>query len=332
MNTNKVNEIAKSFTSLTKDTYYKVEILPELFSLQSELVKKTFKEKSNTEDLKIWDVEKHLDKMNVECGGIVTDQLEIFKKDCKYISNLIRAEISGNRGEMMAFDSLSHMRGKHTILKNIELSNDELRSELDAIVINRNGSYIVEVKNTKRNIFIDEDGNYYRTGEFLKWDSDIKGKMEVKENLLREVFSLKGLTNIPIYKIIVFTNNRIEVQNKCESLNTCFLSQLPHIIDKHRDVAISFEDMNLAIQAVSEANIEKSYPFEFDAETFKMNFARILVALEETREAKNNSWFKNIVSYFNQKKTKYANAVLRLYMQLLHFGAQPSIGKLGESR
>ena len=304
MNTNKVDQIAKSFTSLTRDTYHKTEILPELFAFQSELVKKTFKESLNTESLRIWDVEKRLDRMNVECGGKVTEQLETFKKDCKRISNLIRAEISGNRGEMMAFDSLSHIQGEHFILKNIELSNDEMRSELDAIVINHNGAFIVEVKNTKRNIFIDEDGNYYRTGEFLKWDSDIKEKMQVKESLLREVFVQKGLTNIPIYKIVVFTNNRIEVQNKCKSLNTCFLSQLPHIIDNNHDAVISYSDMKLAVRAVSEANIEKSYPFEFDANAFKINFASIIVALEEAEEAKHNNWFKKVISYFNQKKAK----------------------------
>ena len=307
MKTNKVNQIATSFTSLTRDAYHKTEILPELFTLQAELVKKTFGDNSNRENLKMWDVEKYLDRMNAECGGIVTDRLEIFKKDCMYISNLIRAELSGNRGETMAFNSLSHIRGEHFILKNIELSNDEMRTELDAVVINHNGAFIVEVKNTKRNIFIDEDGNYYRTGRFLKWDSDIKEKMQMKESLLREVFESRGLINIPIYKIVVFTNNRIEVQNECKTLNTCFLSQLPHIIDKNHGATISYIDMNLAKQALSDANIEKSYPFEFDADAFKLNFAYIIVALEESKEAKQNNWFNKIISYFNQKKAKYGH-------------------------
>ena len=215
MNTNRVNEIATSFTSFTKDAYHKTEVLPELFALQTELVEKTFAESAETAELKIWDVERRLDEMNAECGGIVTEHLEAFKKDCKYICNLIKAEISGNRGEMKAFDSLSRIHGEHTILKNIELSNNEMRSELDAVVITRNGAFIVEVKNTSRNIFIDEDGNYYRTGEFLRWDSHIGEKMQIKKSLLREVLNAKGLVDIPIYEIVVFTNNRVGVQNKC---------------------------------------------------------------------------------------------------------------------
>lgn len=319
MNANRVNEIAASFTSFTKDAYHKTEVLPELFALQTELGKKTetLSETSETAELKIWDVERRLDEMNSECGGIVTEQLEAFKKDCKYICNLIKAEISGNRGEMKAFDSLSRIHGEHIILKNIELSNNEMRSELDAVVITRNGAFIVEVKNTSRNIFVDEDGNYYRTGEFLRWDSHIREKMQVKESLLREVLNAKGLADIPIYEIVVFTNNRIEVQNKCRTLKTCFLSQLPYIIDKCRDTVISFNEMNLAAQAVSEANIEKSYPFEFDVDAFKMNFANIFVALEEAKEAKQSNWFKNVIAFFSQKTVQYAHTATALAVAVI---------------
>ena len=317
MNMNRVNEIATSFKSLVKDTYHKTEVLPELFALQSELVEKTFGDGTSASELKIWDVERRLDEMNTECGGVATIQIESFKKDCKYICNLIKAEISGNRGETKAFDSLSRIRGEHIILKNIELSNAESRSELDAVVITRNGAFIVEVKNTSRNIFIDEEGNYYRTGEFLRWDSNIGEKMQVKKNLLREVLDEKGLVDIPIYEIVVFTNNRVEVQNKCATLKTCFLSQLPYIIDKCRDTFISFSEMELVVQAVTAANIERSYPFEFDVEAFKMNFASILVTFEEAENAKEHSWFKTFIAFFNRKAMKYAQTAAAFAITVL---------------
>lgn len=317
MNMNRVTEIATSFKSFMKDTYHKTEVLPELFALQSELVEKTFGDGTSASELKIWDVERRLDEMNTECGGVATIQIESFKKDCKYICNLIKAEISGNRGETKAFDSLSRIRGEHIILKNIELSNAESRSELDAAVITRNGAFIVEVKNTSRNIFIDEEGNYYRTGEFLRWDSNIGEKMQVKKNLLREVLDEKGLVDIPIYEIVVFTNNRVEVQNKCATLKTCFLSQLPYIIDKCRDTFISFSEMELVVQAVTAANIERSYPFEFDVEAFKMNFASILVTFEEAENAKEHSWFKTFIAFFNRKAMKYAQTAAAFAITVL---------------
>ena len=71
------------------------------------------------------------------------------------------------------------------ILKNIELKDGDDRTELDAVVITPYGITIVEVKNTARDIFIDENGNYYRTGEFLNWDCNIVQKMNLKEDLLK---------------------------------------------------------------------------------------------------------------------------------------------------
>lgn len=319
MNTNRVNEIVSNFKSFKKDAYHKTEVLPELFALQGELIKATFNDDTDIARFKIWDVENHLEQINAECKGVATEQLESFKKDCKYLSNLIKAEISGNRGEEKAFGSLSRIHGDHIVLKNVELSNADMRSELDAVVLTRNGAFIVEVKNTSRNIFIDEEGNYYRTGEFLRWDSHIKEKMQVKKTLLREVLNAKGLVDIPIYEIVVFTNNKVEVQNKCENLKTCFLSQLPYIIDKCCDTVITYSEMELASSVISEANIEKSYPFDFDAEAFKLNFANLLVCLEEAENSKNNNWFNGIIAFFNKKAVKLAHSAAAVIVATIPF-------------
>lgn len=306
----RIHEITNQFQSFSKKRYHKTEILPELFALQSELVEMLFAgEDVGKASLKIWDVEKRLAEMNSECGGIVTEKLRAFKSDCKYICNLIKAEISGNRGEEKAFESMSRMRGEHTILRNIELSNDVMRSELDAVVITRNGAFIIEVKNTSKNIFIDAEGNYYRTGEFLKWDSNIGEKMRIKKELLRTVLDAQGLTYMPIYEVIVFTNNRVEIQNKCATLKTCFLSQLPYMINRCREMTFSFKEMDLAVEAISAANKESYYPLEFDVESFKNNFADILATLELAKTKKSYNWFKAMMEFLGIKTAQYAGRV-----------------------
>ncbi len=303
----RMSENTIQIQSFSKERYHKTELLPELFALQSELVEIVFDgEDVDKTSLRIWDVEKRLADMNAECDGIVTDQLRSFEKDCKYICNLIKAEISGNRGEDKAYESLSRIRGEHTILRNIELSNDTMRSEIDAVVITRNGAFIVEVKNTSKNIFIDAEGNYYRTGEFLKWDSNIGEKMRIKRDLLREVLDAQGLTYMPIYEVVVFTNNRVEIQNKCATLKTCFLGQLPYVIDKCREMTFSFKEMDLAVEAISAANKESYYPLEFDVESFKNNFADILATLEFAKAKKSSNWFKTMMSFIGRKAVKYA--------------------------
>ena len=82
----------------------------------------------------------------------------------KILCNLIKAEISGNRGEYKAFKTLEYLQSQNKVMRNVELSHGETRTEIDALVITPKCLTIVEVKNTsKNNLLIDEDGNYYRT-------------------------------------------------------------------------------------------------------------------------------------------------------------------------
>ena len=283
MKMNRVNELMASMNSFGKDAYYKSELLNEMFNLQSEIVALTFNdEHAATANLKIWDVERHLEQLNQDCGNVADEELRRFKDGSWKLSNLIKAEISGNRGEYKAFSKLDTLHTDHIILKNVELKDGDQRSELDAIVITPSGITIVEVKNTSRNIFIDEEGNYYRTGEFLKWDCQIAQKMDVKEELLRKVLADAGIENIKINRIVVFTDYRIQVQNKCESIRTCFASQLTYIIDGLKSAdQLSREDMDNMEFLIRDAECKEAYPVGFDVKQYKTDFATLMAVLEE---------------------------------------------------
>ena len=114
------------------------------------------------------------------------------------------------------------------------------------MVINPSGLVIIEVKNTAKDIFIDDRGDYFRTGEFLKWDCNIAEKMAVKETLLRKVLATAGIDTPDIHKIVAFTDNRIQVQNKCNMIETCFVSQLSYKIDDLRN------ECNCSIQLMND--------------------------------------------------------------------------------
>lgn len=276
-------EIVSSIKSGAKETYHRSEVLPELLALQQEIVSMTFnQEHADLADLKIWDVEKHLVQMNEECGGIATEELNLFRSGCRHMSNLIKAEISGSCGESKAFAALDRVRAEHLVLKNVELSEEDQRTEIDAIVIGHKGVFIIEVKNTKRDIFIDHDGSYYRTGQFLRFDSNITERLRNKEELLKKALNRANLGKIEIFKIVVFTNNRIEVNNQCEGLRTCFLGQLPYIIDGWKEGGhhITSKEMKLAAQAVEEARCYETYPLELDVERFKSDYAALMAKLE----------------------------------------------------
>lgn len=283
MKANRVKEIMGTMKSFSKDKYQKSELLAEMFALQQEIVGLAFNgDHASTADLKIWDVERHLDQLNQDCGNVADEELKKFKDGSKKLCNLIRAEISGNRGEAKAFRALQFIHSKNSILKNVELSDGDLRTELDAIVVTPGAIIIVEVKNTAKNIFIDEDGNYFRTGEFLKWDCNIAKKMTLKEELLRKVLATDGLEDIRIRSIVVFTDSRIEVQNKYSGIRTCFVSQLPCIIDGFKNERPYSDDEMKKIEcSVRSAASKESYPFDFDVAQYKLDFATVMAILEE---------------------------------------------------
>ena len=275
-------EIVSSIKSGSKPTYHRSEVLPELLALQEEIVGLTFnQEHADLADLKIWDVEKHLAQMNEDCGGIVSEELGRFRSGCRHLTNLIKAEISGNWGESKAFSALDRVHTEHVLLKNVELSEEDQRTEIDAVLIGHHGAFIIEVKNTKRNIFIDHDGSYYRTGQYLRFDSNIIERLSRKEELLKKALNKASLEKVEIFKIVVFTNNRIEVANQCEGLQTCFLGQLPYIIDGWKKGGhLTTEEMRRAADAIEEARCYESYPLELDVERFKNDYAELMAKLE----------------------------------------------------
>lgn len=284
---NRASEIKNSIKSAAKRTYRRNEVLPELLALQQEFVNLTFgRETSQNRNLRIWDVEEHLSKMNQDCGGMATIELQSFISGCKGLNNHISAECSGNHGESMAFRALDRMCTEHLILKNVELSDESSRTEIDAIVITHKGAFIIEVKNTRRNIFINENGVYYRTGEYLKKDSDLGGKMAVRRELLRNVLCKAGLAQTEIFEVVVFTNDNIEVHNLCSRIKTCFLGQLPSLIDRWNWAdTLSTAEMHQAFEAIKVAKEEEAYPLRFDAEQLKSDFAMVLAKLEAAAQS-----------------------------------------------
>lgn len=277
------NEIVAAMKSFSKETYHKTEVLPELLLLQKELVELVFDEEHAAKgNLKIWDVEKHLEQLSESNKKVAAEEIAHFEEGCKEICNRIKAEISGNWGEEKTFQRLENMKCSGKVIRNIELKAENVRTELDGIVVTPKAIFVVEVKNTKKDIFIDEEGNYYRTGDYMRLDSNIGEKMFNKVSLLKRTLDMLDLPEIKVESVLVFTNNRIEVNNKYKEIQTCFLGQLPYIIEEYKGGSLySEEDVKRICQAIKEARSKESYKYNFDVAQFKIEFANILSLLEE---------------------------------------------------
>ena len=132
----KVNKVVNNFKSFQKTKYCKADIEGELRKLQHELLRLVFDEEHILNaNLIIWDAFNQLVNENEEKDGIATELLEVLRKECKMFNNLIRAEISGNKGESQVLHRLGGLKGKHAILRNIVLSCEHGRTELDMVVL-----------------------------------------------------------------------------------------------------------------------------------------------------------------------------------------------------
>lgn len=292
--------------AFSKESYHKSEILPELLSYQQEIAVMAMGEEHK--DARFFELIKYFEGENEQLGGALTTSLEKFKKNSLMIDNLIKAEISGYNGETKAFQSLEKLKCNNRIIKNIELCNDTFRTEIDAVVVTEKGIFIIEVKNTQKNVFIDENGDFYRNSKYQKFDSNIASKLQIKETLLREKLDALGYSGIRIFPVVVFTNKYIEVQNKRRGLKTCFLSQLPYIIDDWKSFEyLTNSDLDAIEKELTEVVTTATFPMQFDTNSVKANFIELMSNLEcaknQTQKIKP---LKNISDFFNSKIYKYA--------------------------
>ena len=272
----RIEEIMNAMNSFTKEMYSKDELLPELMELQKEMVNLTFNEgHADNGQLKIWDVVKHFEQMNLDCGEVANNQIYKFKHSCSNFSNLIKGEIAGKAGEQRVFKSLETMNCNYRMVKNVEFKQGDHRTELDAVVITEKAVFIVEAKNTMKDICIDERGNYCRmTNNRLTFDKNIGERMNEKTYLLREALNQAGIKDVKIVSFVVFTNSAIQVENRFPYIETCYLSDLPHKICKCEGEKIyDTECFQKMVAAINEQKCHETYSVEMDVDAFKREFA-----------------------------------------------------------
>jgi len=113
--------------------------------------------------------------------------------------------------------------------------------------------------------------------------------MNDKAFLLREALKKAGYRDVNIESLVVFTNYAIEVNNNFPYITTCFLSDLPHIIDGYKGEDLYTEsDMELMAEAVMQVESKEAYPLPIDMQQFKLDFATALAKLEEASAHKEN--------------------------------------------
>lgn len=226
--------------------------------------------------------------MNEERGHAADDELAKFVNSSKVVCNNISAELSGNEGEQKVFRILEKLGCQNGILHNVELEFDGRRTEIDAIVFTNHAVFIIEIKNGKKNIFIDENGELYRIGNSMHHDGNIAHKMRERETMLRKALERAGMEHLKIFSILTSSNKNIDVESKYHQINIYPSNYLTSFIEKFKSNEwYSYETICTMMEAVTEVKCPDEYQMSIDMTEFKRDFAVLMAKLEAAEEATN---------------------------------------------
>lgn len=284
MNTNRINELVASIRSFDKATYQRAEVLPELLSLQRELVLATpWDDVIDVNDLKLYAVVNRLAELNAQYNRAADMELDYFIEGADRVCKEITKLAKGGSGKAKVMTALHDLCCPRRVLRNISMGDESERTEIDVVVITEKAYFIIEVKNTRRDIYIDPMGNYFRCGLDYNWDSQIAEKMHAREYFLRRALHTVGEHNPKIVNVVVFTED-IQVNNRCRMLKTCSLKTLVSLIEGYSGYDLySQSDMKKGAAAILQANQTEFNPIELGIQQVKLGFAAVIAALEEAQ-------------------------------------------------
>ena len=121
-------------------------------------------------------------------------------------------------------------------------------------------------------------------------DCNIGEKMNDKIYLLRDTLESAGYSNANIVSLVVFTNSTMHVDNRYDYITTCFLGNLPHIIERYDGKSIYNDSIiSKMTEIVAKAECKEAYPLEIDINQYKYRFAYLMATLEEATEKRSEA-------------------------------------------
>ena len=272
----KRESLLSSLKGLSKDVYSREELLPEMDQLEKEMAQIVFEDGLDipAEYVHMSYIMKHLHEMNNVAGNVADQELKRLSRLASIFSNHVRAQQSGITGEDRVEQYLDYMKANHVVLRNLQLSDGVHNTEIDFLVLKQGVATIVEVKNSKRDIYIDEVGDMYKIGRYENFDSHLGAKMDFRAEVIKQLLKDAGFENMKIEKVVVFTNNRIQVQKDYRGFRVCFLSRLPHLIDDFYGTGVIQFTKHLQQIAdfIQSKDLNEYYPFDVDVQEFKEAF------------------------------------------------------------
>lgn len=286
MNKNRAISIKKTFDGVgpVKDKEYtNQEIIDLLMEIQKTMLTGVY-EKTHAEYMKERDLMRHFASLATEYGLNETDTYKRFEKNMNDLGYTIGSFIKGMNGERIAKRALKLISFDKDvkILYNIALEDEDAQAEYDAIVITPYGLFVVEVKNWRAEMVIDENGILLREDQDIKYD--LPGRMSIKEGLLREC--LGDLFPENYQSILLFSNENAKVQDSYKKIPVCYGGGVTYKIREQRspEKNLSAEQIDSIVNRIESSHKEQKAPCKVNCEEIIEDYAELMARIEAMSE------------------------------------------------
>lgn len=280
---NKKSEYLESLSAMNKECYSREELLPEMLKLQDQFAGLIFK--STDGNYRMTDIYNELLDRNKKAGSPADNELKKYRNLSESFNQEICGYKSGRRGEDLAYSALGKMKSEHIILRNLELDDGENHTEIDLLVIKKGVVTIVEVKNTRTDAFIDSEGIYLKKKGYNKiFDCNLGSKMNLREQMIRNILDKNGYEDMKIKQVVVFTKN-IQIHDEYDGFETCYLWDLAYTIDEFYSSKIQFmKEIESVGNLIQKEDINSYYPTKLDIKELKETFIEVLIKIESSNK------------------------------------------------
>ena len=265
------------------------ELLDQLLEFQKMLAKMVIGGK-NLEEVRMGEIISKFESTAREKRLVNDSEIRRGIQALQKINKELNISIAGRNGESRVSNTLKYIkRPDFMTFKNVYIANEVKETELDTIILTNDGIVILEVKNSKTDITITEDGRLLYSNTECFHDTSICEKMKNKRFLLYENISRKiakrGMDfNLIIDSYIVFSSPkdvRIKITDKCGKEKFCYRGSLPYLIDNYsRKEKYSSEQLEALKEIIGELEShKKKFKISTDFNQVRKDLAILLVKL-----------------------------------------------------
>jgi len=266
-----------------------MELTKQLLKFQDMMAKMIF-DGDNLDGIRMDEVISKLKSIAREKGLLQDAEVKRCIQDLKEIEKEICISVAGRNGESRVARTLSFAtRSQTSFYHNVYVSNTEKETEIDTIVLTNQGIIVLEVKNSKTDITITEDGRLLYSNESCFHEKSICEKMKDKRQILnekiKERLEMESL-DIPICidSYVVFSAPKgihVNITDNCRREKYCFRGKLPYLINDYIGPEnYSEEQVKVLKKILDEMDLcKKKFKIGIDFDQIRTEIAIVLVKL-----------------------------------------------------